>query len=444
MEKIRCVCCGRDFEKDEMQVGLDDRYYCDDCFSLYFSCCEHCGALHDSDCMEEVIVRHGITEYWCLDCVDTEATQCAECRQYFSRDYDEEHDVLTLIVSPHHRDYCVCDDCYRENDYGCCDGCDNYFHYDDLYFQDDHAYCDECYEVHNIIHDYHDGPRPLLWLGGSGYGFEREDIAFFGVELELSHGGENSESAKKIIEAGGHDADKDITVEHDGSLDGGFELISTTASYDYHVNRYEWETMMEKAESLGYKSHDGGCCGLHVHIDRKYWYNQDFPESLIPLEKLRGCALNAPEVFSAIILINNAEWLKTFSRRTNFYYCEFPDLDPVKGWYFNPPLRHRDICNEKLMKLLCAVTDRKQFSGHNTALNFDNRGTIELRFNRGTLKFNTFVAIMQFSQMFADAVKRCTTPQQACLINFRWFLKTARRRGYTEFIKYLDERNLLK
>lgn len=431
---VSCACCERSFEKREMQVGLDDEYYCNDCFSLYFAYCEHCGGLHDSDHMEKVVVHPGIIEYWCPDCVDTDATQCAECHRYFSRD------ISILIVGPH--SYCVCSDCYRENDYGRCDGCYSHFCYDDLHFQDGLVYCDECYDVYNIIHDYHSGPRPLLWLGGSG--FDREDIAFFGVELELSHGGENNKNAKEIIEAGGHDADKDITVEHDGSLDNGFELISTTASYNYHVNRYEWETMMKKAGSLGYKSHDGGCCGLHVHIDRKYWYSQGFPKSLIPLEKLRGCALNAPEVFSAIILINNAKWLKIFSRRTDFYYCEFPDLEAVKGWYFNPPLRHRDICNKKIMKLLYAVTDREQFSGHNTALNFNNQKTIELRFNRGTLKFNTFVAIMQFSQMFADAVKRCTTPQQACLINFRWFLKTARRRGYTEFIKYLDERSLLK
>lgn len=439
---LHCVACDAVIEEHQAYIGLDGCDYCGDCFNDYYYYCDHCGSLHDVDHVEAVVTGRHDTEYWCSDCIDTDAIRCGDCDKYFSRNYDESCDVMTLITVPNGTDYCTCDECYRNYSYGYCDDCGRSFNTDDLYFDDlPRCHCADCHDEYNIIHDYHDGSRPLLWLGGSSH--ERQKLAFFGVELEVSHGGESTYNAEKIIKAGGHSADEDITVEHDSSLTRGFELISTTASYEYHAHKYGWEAMMKKADALEYKSHDGGCCGLHVHIDRQYWSGKPLDESFSLLSCLSKRNIKAPEVLSAIILVNNTKWLKTFSRRTNFYYCEFPKLGTLKGWHFNPPLRYKENGIQQVMKLLDALNDSETFRGHCTALNFCNKETIELRFNRGTLKFSTFVAIMQFSQMFADAVKICKTPQQACLINFRWFLKTARRRKYKEFIQYLDERQLL-
>ena len=41
-------------------------------------------------------------------------------------------------------------------------------------------------------------------------------------------------------------------IKGDGSLDDGMELVSHPMSLDYHKN-YQWEEIMEKAISLGYR-----------------------------------------------------------------------------------------------------------------------------------------------------------------------------------------------
>lgn len=435
MKEVLCFDCDAILTESEGHTGLDGERYCDECFYERFRYCDHCGHVCDIDDVEDVVTddrgRHDIYEYWCSDCVRDDAVRCEDCGQYYSEDCN-----VTMILNPHGSDYCVCSGCYKSGDYGCCDCCRGDFHINDLTNANGEWFCDNCYDDNNIIHDYHDGDRPLLWLGDSRWG--RSTVAFFGVELEIAEGGESSENAKSIIEAGGHAADSDITVEYDGSLTKGFEIISTTATYDYHVNRYGWENMMKKAEKLGYTSHDSGCCGLHVHIDRRYLDGDK-------CEKFDFKTRHEPtEIISAIILINNKEWLKAFSRRRNFHYCEFPEIKPIAGWKFNPPKRLKHYCVDEIDDFLSAISSCSGFQGHNVALNFGNKDTIELRFNRGTLKFSTFKAVMQFSQMFADAVKICNAPQQACLINFRWFLNTARRRKYKEFINYLKERNILK
>ena len=37
---------------------------------------------------------------------------------------------------------------------------------------------------------------------------------------------------------------------------------------DYHMDEMDWESVMHKAINLGYRSHQTSTCGLHIHINR--------------------------------------------------------------------------------------------------------------------------------------------------------------------------------
>ena len=37
---------------------------------------------------------------------------------------------------------------------------------------------------------------------------------------------------------------------------------------DYHINKMSWRDILNRAVADGYRSHQAGTCGLHVHISR--------------------------------------------------------------------------------------------------------------------------------------------------------------------------------
>ena len=419
-----CAHCG-EIIASATASEFEDNVYCDDCFNELFDVCERCGDVVPRCDLQDVNVG-GEYEQWCRDCVEWNARPCDNCGELVPEN------STTYISSSFEW---VCCDCFNENYFRCAE-CGEYFHNDCAnrsYRHYGEFVCEGCYEEvdSKVIHDYHAGPRPLNWDTHKSYSRIadlRRQVLFVGVELELANGGENADNAQEIVEAAGYDVDNSLICEHDGSLLNGFELISTTADVDYHINDYGWRAAMAKAIELGYTSHDAGCCGMHVHMDRCYFID----------------SFANPEMKAALILVNNAEWFQTFSRRRNFDYCRFPsmymeryDTEKFTVEKFEQDKNSGD--NHELCRLK-KVTD--SMSGHSCCLNFNGSATMEVRFNRGTLKFSTFVATLQFVQMYADAIKFCPTFEQACQIDLAWFIKQAQKRDYEEFLNYLDERGI--
>lgn len=420
-----CAHCGEVITSGDAHEFADN-VYCDDCFNELFDVCERCGDVVPRCDLQDVNVD-GEYEQWCGCCVDWNAHTCDYCGELVSNDSAE-----------YIRNSCewVCPDCLNENFFQCAE-CGEYFHND--YANESRRHygeyvCDDCYEdevTSKVIHEYHDGPRPLNWGTRKDYNSIydlRRQVLFVGVELELADGGEDDDCAREIVEATGHYIDQSLICEHDGSLHNGFELISTTADVDYHINDYGWRAAMAKAVELGYTSHDAGCCGMHVHMDRRYFVD----------------SFANPEMKAALILVNNAEWFQTFSRRKDFGYCRFPSMymeeHEVEKFTTQKFEQDKSSGLDYEVRRLEKVTNH--MSGHGRALNFDGSATMEVRFNRGTLKFSTFVATLQFVQMYADAIKFCPTFEQACQIDLAWFIKQAQKRGYEEFLNYLDERGI--
>ena len=207
-------------------------------------CCSQCGAVIDTDDYE---MFNGQT--LCSDCIDNLTSVCDHCGERIWNDdsYGDEYTTL-------------CSHCYN-NHYTRCSNCDAVIHLDNVYNLDGYDYCRECYDEENnkcrSIHDYNYKPEPIFYGGSDRY---------FGVELEIDGAGKDDDYAEELLEIA-NISDEHIYIKSDGSLDDGMEIVSHPMTLDFHKG-FCWEDIMRKAISLGYRSHQTGTCGLHIHVNR--------------------------------------------------------------------------------------------------------------------------------------------------------------------------------
>lgn len=122
---------------------------------------------------------------------------------------------------------------------------------------DKYTYACHCRHAgQRVIHDYYYKPNPIFYGDGNRY---------FGVELEIDDAGENNTNAAKIADIANCE-EEHIYCKHDGSLNEGFEIVTHPMTLDYHLNHVPWAAVLAKAKELGYRSHQSGTCGLHVHV----------------------------------------------------------------------------------------------------------------------------------------------------------------------------------
>lgn len=73
------------------------------------------------------------------------------------------------------------------------------------------------------------------------------------------------------------------------------------------------------------------------------------------------------------------------------------------------------------------------------ALNTQHADTFELRIFKGTLKYNTYIATLQFVSNLANIAKECTSLSKVQQVTFEDIVNYKR---YNELDTYLKERNL--
>jgi len=385
---ITCANCGRTIHKREATETANGNLICRECYANYYATCAHCGRV--------LRQRHGDTWIVCQNGSRERLFLCNDCT---------DHADFTSSTNGHYHSCDRCGDLILEGEEHDINGM---------------IMCERCYHDLNgdVIHSYHYRSDP-------GYGMpflgieSRKSSPLMGVELEIDRGGENNSSATQIRKAIGKDF---VVACHDGSLRDGFELISCPASYEHHIGKLKWRDGMIKARELGYISHDGGRCGLHVHIVRKFFETDN---------------QNEIEAKFFVSFRNNLDWLKVFSRRFYYDYCM------INGYEINT-----DGSMDTLGKIPYPpdrvwVQNKKQTDGRHMALNFEPQNTIEVRIFRGTLNYETFVATLQFVKMWAGFIKR-TSYEDIVRLRLTNFVSEAERRGYREFVEYLKVRNIIE
>ena len=101
----------------------------------------------------------------------------------------------------------------------------------------------------------------------------------------------------------------------------------------------------------------------------------------------------------------------------------------------------KKYCNEGEVAEAEEILKKAKNSGRYHAVNLENKHTIEFRIFRGTLKFNTFIATIQFVNHITNLAKKLTLSEVQRL-TWRQIVKI-NENEYPELIQYLRERELV-
>lgn len=206
---------------------------------------------------------------------------------------------------------------------------------------------------HSSIQSYHRGFK-------YGVSFDQTDTSrpYMGVEIEIGSIVPREQSALKIYEKINRGFEF-VTIEKDGSISQGFEVITQPLNVEklLEIGEYIFGELKDQSERFTNQN-----AGLHVHVPKQ------------PGMIAREAFTNDRFIYRrygrnlCYLILNNKyrNDIRKFSRRTSFEYCQFPSLST-----FYPSDSH-----------YAAVGDRAN--------------TFEIRIFRGTTNFSEYKSTILF------------------------------------------------
>lgn len=329
----------------------------------------------------------------CPDCLEGFTRICAHCgERIWTEDNVGTHEIP------------LCEPCF-ERYYTICSRCGRLLRNGDAYYENeenDRSLCDSCYSTvfsSRAIHDYYYRPEPVFYGDGPRY---------MGVELEVDGAGEDSRNAREVLSIANHTRDL-LYCKHDGSLEEGFELVTHPMDLSFHLREMPWPEILDALKEMGYRSHQAGTCGLHVHVSRLA-----FGETIQQQDA----------VIARILYFFEKFWdeLLKFSRRT-----------PRQFQHWASRYGFKDSPTE-----LLDHAKKGSGAGRYTCVNLLNENTIEFRIFRGTLKYNTLIAALQLIDRVCD-VALYLSDEEIRALSWTSFVSGCTQ---PELIQYLKERRL--
>lgn len=253
-----------------------------------------------------------------------------------------------------------CEACAEDYEY--CDECDSSF------YTQDYNRCPDCENNEDeLIHNYSFKPDPMFFINKQHITpFDPKTVSVTGFELEME--------AVNCSRYDGANLANDIFgqwcyLKDDGSLSDGFEMVSHPLSHQFAIESFPYERLRELSRA-GMRSAQTRTCGLHIHINRSYFRTN-------PTTMYR---------FMSMFYRNPEQWKQIAGRSESSYatWDEY-ELDRMlsytksfaRGGFANNPSRY-------------------------VALNLQSRHTIELRFFKGTLRPETFIARIEAAHAVAQ------------------------------------------
>lgn len=342
-----CDCCGFAIEREESIFCEDDgSIYCDECAEDELIYCDFTNEFHFSDNM---ILLEDTEEYCFEDYARRHFYRCYHCNSYYKRSYEGSYDD---------NDDWYCQNCF-DNGYG------YFYNNDDCDCLDDYHYSknNRTVEFYNTLNE------------------TREIVPHMGFELEVDKGiGSISDAIDEIRDLF---PEYFFSFESDSSLDNGWENISQPASLSWHLdNMHYYKNMFNIITNEGFKSHDSGTCGFHIHIDKSYF----------------GDKLDSSEAKLLYLFQKHWDCLLRFSRRTS---------GQVSDWAGKYDKNYEGTLSQIVKKGKSGCLTRYR------AVNLTNSNTIEIRLWRGTMNPETFEATLKFTARLAEICKTIPTVQLA-------------------------------
>ena len=390
-ENISAICCdcyALIHENETSFTNIEGDEICEECRDDHYTECEHCDELLHNDYIHWAYNDEGCDVALCESCYDNETFYCDDCeRTIYSDDYYNDRNCHT-----------ICSECYNDHWHEC-SNCGENVPDDECELTDDYEYiCNQCRE--ELENEEEEEASQMLSYHNSGRDTElrsydkilhvTENDNFnktMGYELETEQGNSDTSRAHycKTLDAKMNEEKRHIHFEEDSSLQRGVEIISEPMTLEYWNAEKEgkWSEMLETCNSMGYQSHNGGRCGLHVHFN-KNWFGKTEQERNEKLETL------------FLFFENYKDEIISFSRRDYFGFCEFlsrkgNNVDILQNL-------HDTKLQDKITKSTQFINARKTYTGHHDAINVDTSTgkTYEIRILRGTLKKETFIASIEF------------------------------------------------
>jgi len=189
----------------------------------------------------------------------------------------------------------------------------------------------------------------------------------FGCELEVELKGSTTNTQKAKAAGRIHEilnpsleSGEYCYFERDGSVQNGFEIVTQPAGLDVHLEKFK-AFLTNDAAKQGMRSHESGSCGFHVHVDRE--------------------CLSQTQIFRIQSFMHNREnevLIKKIARRySNGYSQVHPSMGKMSPYNKGSESRY-DV------------------------VNITSRNTIEFRVFRGSLRYESIAAALQFVNALLD------------------------------------------
>ncbi len=390
-ETLACHTCSSNIESGD-ELVLNDYTYCTDCV---FSCHE-CNDIRDT---EDNIIVNG--EYWCTGCashcdrcedgmpsdnshtVDNEdwCDYCYENYSYYCESCCESSSASTTYVGDNpYCESCFADECYY------CDDCDEAYHNDypcDCNTSDSvEGKCCRAYRSSGTIHDYSCKPAPIF------KGISKRNMYLgFELETELPRVDSGSTFASRNLQGIAY-------LKHDGSISNGFEIVTHPHTHqEYRENSATlWNTIESLRKDYDARSWDTDTCGLHIHLSRNGFSS--------------GAHLHR---FIAFVYHNAPHMMKFAGRKSRF--ARFNDVYTFDE-YDRPvfSIKHK-----------VGNPDRHSTERY-SAVNTQNKNTIELRFFRGTMKTSGVLSALDLAQAMVEYTRELRLDDvKLGALSWEWF-----------------------
>lgn len=226
----------------------------------------------------------------------------------------------------------------------------------------------------------------------------------FGVELELS----TSWTPKQIIDA---TDEPFLIIKSDSSITGEFnnkyELV--TAPTSMRVQRTQWAHFFNQIDYDQFDTNNNTNNGMHVHLDRKNFKDPSHLQAFTWF-------INSPL---------NREFMIAVSERTLpslGQFCAFLNIPATSNLFDN----YRNI------------VERCQGQSRYSAVNFQKRATIEVRFFKGIVSFATVIKNLEFLEAALEFTHNRSIASNNLRTFFAWLEDTPSNK-YGTFKKFLNE-----
>lgn len=358
-EKLICNDCDCAIDDGTEQTLLSGEVVCDDCFNKYITC---------SSCGENILIDDSYNhdgDSYCNDCYNREIGTCHYCEETYHR-----NELIQCEIN----DEVYCHDCYCRN-FTTCECCDAMIYNDDSYYseRDGCTYCENCYRHNEVdgVHSYDYRPDKFIYYRSEN---ERQNDdnnknGYFGIEIEVEN--TNDSDVAETVD----NLPDFVYAKDDGSLQNGFEIVSHPATYQWlKKNADRWMDILN-IRKQGYRSYNTNTCGIHIHLSKNYFTSLHLYKFLTMFYK--------PE---------NAKFILRISQRVK---AKFDEWAAVKET--NPD-----------NNLVYKAKNKSGNYNRYTAVNLQNRHTIEIRIFRGTLNPRSFWKNIEFLQALIEYTKNAT------------------------------------